>query len=101
MLIMIDQSVEAILSSMIFQPNAQSTWDEVTSAIDGFLTDIWKTGGLAGATPSQAFNVQVGIGSTMTSQDIQNGIMRVSVSVALMQPAEFMNLSFEQQMAVE
>jgi phage tail sheath protein FI len=34
----------------------------------------------------------------MTSEDLLNGIMRVSVNVAIVHPAEFIVISFEQEM---
>ncbi len=51
-----------------------------------------------GATPDDAFTVQVGLGNTMTSQDILDGIMRVMVMVAITRPAEFIVFSFEMKM---
>jgi phage tail sheath protein FI len=67
--------------------------------IASFLTSVWKAGGLQGATPADAFSVSVGLGTTMTSQDILNGFMRVTVQVAVIRPAEFMVITFEQQQA--
>ena len=59
---------------------------------------MWYAGALAGATPESAFSVDVGIGTTMTSVDILDGYMRVSVKIAVTRPAEFIVITFEQQM---
>jgi phage tail sheath protein FI len=67
--------------------------------IRSFLTSIWKQGGLQGATASEAFSVECGLGTTMTSDDLLLGFMRVTVKVAIVHPAEFIVLSFQQQMA--
>ena len=40
----------------------------------------------------------VGLGDTMTAEDILDGIMRVSVLVAITRPAEFIEITFQQQM---
>lgn len=48
------------------------------------------------AQTEDAFTVQVGLGTTMTAQDILNGIMRVTVALAVMQPDVFVEQSFEQ-----
>ncbi len=40
----------------------------------------------------------VGLGSTMTGDDILNGIMRITVLVAISRPAEFIEITFQQQM---
>jgi phage tail sheath protein FI len=70
----------------------------VKSGINAFLTNVWKQGGLAGATASDAFSVNVGLGSTMTAEDILNGVMNVSVTVAIVRPAEFIVITIQQQM---
>ena len=67
--------------------------------IGSFLTGVWKQGGLQGAKASDAFSVECGLGSTMTSEDILNGFMNVTVKVAVVRPAEFIVLTFQQEMA--
>ncbi len=66
--------------------------------ISSFLTDLWNQGGLVGLTADQAFDVQVGIGTTMTPNDVLDGIMRISVKVAISRPAEFIVITFQQKM---
>jgi len=51
-----------------------------------------------GPKPADAFSVSVGLGTTMTNEDIQLGIMRVSVKVAVSHPAEFIEITFKQEM---
>lgn len=75
-----------------------STWLNLKSMIQNFLTGIWKRGGLAGATPDDAFSVHVGLGDTMTPEDVLEGILRVTVLVAIVRPAEFIEITFQQQM---
>ncbi len=65
--------------------------------IANFLNGIWKRGGLAGTSPDDAYEVHVGLGDTMTPEDILEGILRVTVKVALIRPAEFIELTFQQQ----
>jgi hypothetical protein len=66
--------------------------------ITNFLTNMWQQGGLAGATPDEAFAVAIGLGETMTPVDVMNGKMRIAINLALTHPAEFIVLTFEQQM---
>ena len=82
----------------VFEPNVASTWQTVKVMIENFLTNQWKMGVLAGATPENAFDVQVGLGSTMTGEDILNGYMNITVKVAVTRPAEFIVLTFQQKM---
>ncbi|MFN8393824.1 MAG: phage tail sheath C-terminal domain-containing protein [Bacteroidia bacterium] len=97
-LIMIEQSIKNSVEAYVFEPNTARTWLKLKTSIDNFLTEVWKNGSLAGATPSQAFEVNVGLGSTMTPNDILEGIMRVSIKVAITRPAEFIEITFEQKM---
>lgn len=97
-LIMIEQSIKNSVEAYVFEPNTARTWLKLKTSIDNFLTEVWKNGSLAGSTPSQAFEVNVGLGSTMTPNDILEGIMRVSIKVAITRPAEFIEITFEQKM---
>jgi phage tail sheath protein FI len=98
-LIMIEQSCKLAANAYVFQPNVANTWVAVKSMISSFLNNIWKQGGLQGATPAAAFTVECGLGSTMTSDYILQDLMRVTVKVALVRPAEFIIITFQQEMA--
>ncbi len=97
-LIMIEQSLKLAARSYVFEPNDGNTWVTVKSMITNFLTNLWKQGALAGAAPEQAFDVQIGLGATMTSTDILDGKMLITVKVAIVRPAEFIVITFQQQM---
>lgn len=97
-MIMIEESIKNAVRAYIFEPNAASTWVNIKCAIERFLSGIWKRGGLAGATPEDAYSVHVGLGATMTPEDILEGILRVTVLVAQVRPAEFIEITFEQPM---
>lgn len=98
-LIMIEQSVKNAAEQLVFKPNDAITWKSCEGMIVSFLRTIWTNGGLQGATAKDAFTVQIGLGKTMTAQDILSGIMRVSVKVAVVHPAEFIIITYEQEMA--
>jgi len=51
-----------------------------------------------GDKASDAYNVQCGLGSTMTPTDILQGYMIVQVMLQLIRPAEFIELTFKQKM---
>jgi hypothetical protein len=97
-LIMLEESIRLAAKAMVFEPNVANTWVTMKSMIGNFLTSIWKRGGLAGAVPEDAFSVHVGLGETMTPEDILEGILRVTVLVAVSRPAEFIEITFQQQM---
>jgi phage tail sheath protein FI len=97
-MIMLEESIRLAAKAYVFEPNTANTWTTVNSMVTNFLTGIWKRGGLAGASPSDAFSVSVGLGNTMSGEDILEGIMRVTVLVAITRPAEFIEITFQQQM---
>ncbi len=97
-MIMIEESIRLACRAYVFEPNTANTWVTMKSMITNFLTNVWKAGGLAGAVPEDAFSVQLGLGETMTPEDILEGLLRVTVLVAVARPAEFIEITFQQQM---
>lgn len=97
-LIYIEQSIKNAMDPYVFAANDGNTWVKVTSMVSAFLQSLWSRGGLMGATASEAFTVQCGLGSTMTPQNILDGYMIVQVTVQMIRPAEFIELTFKQQM---
>lgn len=91
---MVEESVKKSTSWVVFEPNDANTWIRVKAQIENFLTKLWRDGALAGATPEDAFFVQVGIGVTMTAQDILEGRLNIEIGMAAVRPAEFIILKF-------
>ena len=96
-MIFLERSIKLAAQTYVYEPNNPNTWAALQSMISSFLTGVWQEGGLQGASPAAAFSVSVGLGTTMTADDLLNGYMRVSVKVAVVHPAEFIVISFEQQ----
>ena len=96
--IFIEQSIKYAVEAYVFEPNTAATWTNLKALITNFLNNVWQQGGLAGATPEDAFSVDVGLGITMTPVDILDGIMRISVKIAVTRPAEFIVITFQQKM---
>ncbi|HEB76484.1 MAG TPA: phage tail sheath family protein, partial [Nitrospirae bacterium] len=95
---MVEESVKKSTYWAVFEPNDANTWIKVKSMIENYLTQKWREGALAGAKPDQAFYVKVGLGSTMTAQDILEGRMNVEIGMAVVRPAEFIVLKFSHKM---
>lgn len=92
--IYVEESIRKATEFVVFEPNTANTWVRVRAKIENFLTEIWRDGGLAGAAVEDAFFVKVGLGETMTSQDILEGRMIVEIGMAAVRPAEFIILRF-------
>ncbi len=97
-LIMLEQSMKIAAKAFVFEANDANTWITMKSVARNFLTGIWKRGGLAGTSPDDAFSVHIGLGETMTPEDILEGILRITILVAPTRPAEFIEITFQQQM---
>jgi len=95
---MAEESIRKATEPFVFEPNDRGTWVRVRAMIENFLTVQWRQGALAGAVPQQAFFVKVGLGETMTSQDILDGQMIIEVGMAVVRPAEFIVLRFAHMM---
>jgi phage tail sheath protein FI len=95
---MIEQSLKIASEAYVFEPNEVNTWVAVKGMMTNFLKDQWKQGALAGAVPEDAFSVDIGLGATMTPTDILDGVMRITVKLAVTRPAEFIVITFQQQM---
>lgn len=95
---MVEESVKKATGHFVFEPNDANTWVKVKSMIENYLTLLWREGALAGAKAEHAFFVKVGLGITMTSDDVLNGIMNVEIGMAVVRPAEFIILKFSHKM---
>ena len=93
-----EESIKKATERFVFEPNDANTWVQVKGMIANFLTLQWRAGALAGSNPDQAFFVNVGLGTTMTPQDILEGRMIVEIGMAVVRPAEFIILRFSHKM---
>jgi len=96
-LIYVEQSIKTALHSFLPAANDGYTWAAVVAMVSDLLEGLWSQGGLMGATASEAFSVQCGLGSTMTAEDVLQGEFVVQVTLQMVRPAEFMALTFRQR----
>lgn len=95
---MVEESVKKSTCWAVFEPNDTNTWVKVRGMIENYLTQKWREGALAGATPRDAFFVRCGLGVTMNAQDILEGRMNVEIGMAAVRPAEFIILKFSHKL---
>lgn len=94
----VEESTKKASEPFVFESNDANTWVRIRAMIENFLTVQWRQGALAGSTPKEAFYVKVGLGETMTAQDILEGRMIVEIGMAAVRPAEFIILRFSHKM---
>jgi uncharacterized protein len=90
----IEESTKKASNFAVFEPNDATTWLKVKGMIESYLYTMWERGALAGSKPDQAYYVNVGLGKTMTSQDVLEGRLIVEIGIAAVRPAEFIVLRF-------
>ncbi len=87
--IMVEQSLIGATQSAVFEENDANSWATIRLMADDFLARLWRSGGLAGQRSSDAYFVKVGLGETMTEDDVLNGRLIVDIGFAPLRPAEF------------
>ena len=95
---MVEESVKKSTNWAVFEPNDANLWTKVKGMIENYLIQKWRDGALQGATPDKAFFVKIGLGETMTAQDILEGRLNVEIGMAVVRPAEFIILKFSHKM---
>lgn len=93
----LEQSIKFAAEAFVFSPNNSTTWSTLRSTVSNFLNNQWQSGLLAGTSPEDAYDVSIGLGATMTPNDILDGVLKMTIKVAITRPAEFIVITFEQQ----
>jgi hypothetical protein len=94
----IADSLERTLNWVVFELNDESLWRKVRSTADDFMNELFRCGSLQGTKPSDAYFVKCDR-STMTQNDIDNGVVNVVVGFAPLKPAEFVIIRIQQMAA--
>jgi hypothetical protein len=94
-LIYLEKSLTDLTQFAVFEPNDARLWRRLNASVSSFLTGFWNQGGLAGASPSQAFFVKVD-SENNPQASIDNGYVTIEVGVALQRPAEYVVIKIGQ-----
>ncbi|MCC2684713.1 MAG: hypothetical protein K0R75_1612 [Paenibacillaceae bacterium] len=86
--IFLEESIKAGTNWVVFEPNDERLWARVQRTIDAFLLRVWRGGALMGASPGEAYYIDISR-NTMTQDDIDNGRLICLIGVAPVKPAEF------------
>ncbi|MGF6190428.1 phage tail sheath family protein [Serratia sp. 2723] len=90
-------SVEHYLSklarSYLFEPNNAQTWMKLKGQVWTWLRQKWLAGAFFGTVEEEAFSLSIGLNETMSEDDIRRGKMILHVQLALLAPAEFIDVS--------
>lgn len=95
MTLFIEQTLIANLRWVVFEPNDGPLWNAIRSTVTNFMLSLFNQQALAGAKPSEAFQVKCDA-TTTTADDQANGIVNIVVAFAPLKPAEFVVIKIAQ-----
>jgi phage tail sheath protein FI len=72
----------------VFEPNDQALWTQLRISASNFLTRVWRSGALFGATPGEAFYVKCDA-ETNPPDVVEAGQVICEIGIAPVKPAEF------------
>jgi phage tail sheath protein FI len=88
LLLFIEESLEQGTQWVVFEPNDRGLWARVRRDVTAFLTVVWQSGALFGATAAEAFFVKVD--DENNPPEVRDlGRLIIDVGVAPVKPAEF------------
>lgn len=84
----VEKSIEMGTQWIVFEPNDADLWARIRRDITAFLTNVWRTGALFGAAPSEAFYVKCD--AENNPPDVRDlGQVIIEIGMAPVKPAEF------------
>ncbi len=89
----IEARLTAVSRFCVFEPNNEITWFKLKSVCRNVLRTLWLNGALFGTSEEDAFRLYVGLGESMTQDDIVAGQLILKAEVAALYPAQFVSLS--------
>ncbi|MGP2966202.1 hypothetical protein [Serratia marcescens] len=89
----LESELHYLLQPFVFEPNNEVTWYRIKALIRRTLRELWEQGGLLGASEEEAYRILVGVGESMSEEDLDEGLLRIRVAVAIHHPAEFIQIS--------
>lgn len=92
----VEKAIRDFLVHYAFELNNQQTWKKIETKVDAFLRGLWEDGLLFGDRQTSAWFVNIGLGTSMSEQDLNSGLLRLKIGLALAQPAEYVTAEFIQ-----
>ncbi len=80
---------------VVFEPNNEITWLKLKGLSRSWLRKLWQKGGLFGSEEKEAFRLLLGLGESMTEEDVRAGKLIMHIFVAAHYPAEFIQLQVQ------
>ncbi|MGV3345415.1 phage tail sheath family protein [Enterobacteriaceae bacterium LUAb1] len=89
----VERHITQLARAYLFEPNTAQTWMKLKGQVWAWLRQKWLEGAFFGTVEEDAFSFSIGLNETMSEEDIRNGKMILRLRLALLAPAEFIDLS--------
>jgi hypothetical protein len=84
----VEESIQQGTQWIVFEPNDADLWARIKRDITAFLTMVWRSGAIFGATPAEAFYVKCDAETNPPAvRDL--GQVVIEIGLAPVKPAEF------------
>jgi uncharacterized protein len=91
----IEESLYRGTQWVLFEPNDEPLWAQIRLSIGSFMQNLFRQGAFQGKTPREAYLVKCDK-ETTTQNDINLGIVNITVGFAPLKPAEFVIIKIQQ-----
>ncbi|MGV0592520.1 phage tail sheath family protein [Mycolicibacterium porcinum] len=90
----LEESVYRGTQWVVFEPNDEPLWTQIRLSVGAFLHDLYRQGAFPAPTDRDAYLVSCGR-DTMTQDDIDHGLVRITVAFAPLRPSEFVMIRIQ------
>ena len=88
LLLFLRESIDEGMQFVVFEPNNPALWQKIVRNVSAFLTNVWRSGALFGATAQEAFFVKCD--AELNPPEVRDlGQVITEIGVAIVRPAEF------------
>jgi phage tail sheath protein FI len=94
----IEESINQGTQWAVFEPNDERLWAKLRLSVGAFMQQLFRQGAFAGRTPGEGLFVKCDR-TTMTQNDIDNGVVNIDIGFAPLKPAEFVILRIGKSVA--
>lgn len=91
----IEESLYRGTQWVVFEPNDEPLWAQIRLNLGAFMHNLFRQGAFQGKSPREAYFVKCDR-ETTTQNDINQGIVNITVGFAPLKPAEFVIISLQQ-----
>ncbi len=90
----LEESVYRGTQWVVFEPNDEPLWAQIRLSVGAFLRDLYRQGAFPAPTDRDAYFVSCGR-DTMTQDDIDHGLVSITVAFAPLRPSEFVMIRIQ------